>query len=62
LKHLWYKIDNDYLKPFLLHDWPKSKHEHDHIAIKVKRVFKEFQRERKKSQLGSQMEEIVFDE
>jgi hypothetical protein len=31
----------------LLHNWPKSKEEHDHLAIKIKKVFKEFQKERK---------------
>jgi hypothetical protein len=47
LKNFWSKVDNEYIKPYIIHNWPISKNEHDKLAIRVKEVFIEFQKERK---------------
>jgi hypothetical protein len=47
LKKLWYTIDNEFIKPYIIHNWPRSKAEHERLAIKIKDVFIEFQNERK---------------
>lgn len=43
LKYQWNKLDDDYIKPYLLYNWPHSKKEHEELALKVKHVFIEYQ-------------------
>lgn len=47
VKKLWYTIDNEFIKPYIIHNWPRSKSEHERLALMIKEVFIEFQNERK---------------
>jgi hypothetical protein len=41
IKHNWNLFDNNYIKPYLLNNWPQSKIDHEEITIKIKKMFSE---------------------
>jgi hypothetical protein len=49
LRGFWHKIDNKYIKPFLIEDWPNVKYDHDEVSVKIINLFDEHQRKKMKS-------------
>lgn len=47
----WHKIDDNYLRPFFIDDWPDVKTEHNHIAKEIIGVLEEYQKSRIKKKI-----------
>jgi hypothetical protein len=58
IKHYWNRFDNHVIKPWLLHDWPHSKIEHEEITIKIKNLFNEYQKFKRERKVNLKVEEM----
>ena len=41
MKEKWFNFDNLTIKPWLLHNWPQEKRDHDAVTQKIKKLFDE---------------------
>lgn len=51
IKGLWHRIDEKYLRPFFIDDWPDVKTEHNHIAKDIIHVLEDYQKNRIKKKI-----------
>lgn len=51
IKGLWHRIDDKYLRPFFIDDWPDVKTEHNHIAKDIIQVLEDYQKNRLKKKI-----------
>jgi hypothetical protein len=57
IKHYWNRLDNNVIKPFLLHNWPHSKNEHEEITIKIQNLFSDYKKMKGERKVSIRLEE-----
>lgn len=57
IKHHWNRLDNNVIKPFLLHNWPHSKNEHEEITVKILNLFTEYKKMKCEQKMSINLDE-----
>lgn len=47
VKRRWNALDDNYIKPYVIHNFPNSVSEHDELATKIRTVYKNYHKNKK---------------